>query len=258
MAGVISTLLSRAKPGRGDDPHAERLWMLGELAASIAHDLGQPLNVIRLNAEAGLDALDRDGTAPARVRRALEAAVSQTTRLRETVDALVAATRRPDQPPRPIAPAEIVQAALAEARPGMDAHIIQTAADCDPATPAVSGHSHRLKTALAHLLANAVDAVMASALDRPPGWQGTIAVSCKPQGDGAAITIADNGPGLPAPVRAALESRAPVVAARGKGCGLGLTIVLGIVAEMNGTLQFEDTSPGTRVVVRLPALAVRP
>lgn len=227
--------------------HRARLWTLGDMAAALSHDLGQPLNVIRLTAESSLDAVSQGRMDGERLRRGLNNVVEQVLRAQDMVDALVAASRRPTLPASPLRPVEAVRRTLAQGLPVLRAGNIRLRWHADLSTPPVNGHPHRLEAALRQLLLNAANALAARRLDL--GTVGTIRVECRPHDDAVAITIADDGPGFPPALKAALETET----AESRGKGLGLTIALGVVAEMGGTLSIVDAQPGTRVTLTLPA-----
>lgn len=230
--------------------HRDRLWHLGEMAATLAHDLGQPLNVIRLNAEAVGDAMAGGRLDEARLQRALDAMAEQTTRARAMFETVIAASRRPIETAGPLCPRDCVRAALAEQIPVFRRTGIHLKWHTDTAVPTVLGHGPRFAAALRHLLTNAVEALISQCLD---GHSGTVAVECRRQGDGVEISIADDGPGFPPAVLESLSTPTPPASGRGKGCGLGLTIVAGVVAEMGGALSIDPAAPGTRISLRLPA-----
>lgn len=240
--------LSVAAPA---DAPVARLWQLGELAASLSHDLGQPLNVIRLMAEGTLDGLAAGRAAPERVRRALENTVDQVHRAQSMLDDLVEASRRPKVPAGALWPVEAVRAALARLLPRFRDEGVRLSWHADLDSPMVSGHGHRLGAALNHLLVNACEALAAAAM--AGGTDRALAVECRRTAAGVRIVIADNGPGMPPSVRAAMAD--PLARSRpgGKGCGLGLAVVLGVVAEMGGTVAVDDSAPGTRIAIDLPA-----
>lgn len=235
--------------------HVNRLWQLGELAASLSHDLGQPLNIIRLTAENALDGLDNGRTDPERLRRGLGTAVDQCRRAQAMMDALTSATRRPSESPAPLSPVEVMRAALADIQPRIRDQGILLHWHAEPHCPPLSGHAFRLQAALAQLLTNACEALALVALRGGAGEPGTLAVSCHNDATSVTYVIADNGPGFPADLRASLENPLSATITRGKGCGLGLTMALGIIAEFKGNLSIEDGNPGTRLEIRLPLVS---
>ncbi|MBC7953976.1 MAG: response regulator [Rhodospirillaceae bacterium] len=240
-------------PAAGDLRAARmgRLWQVGEMTASLGHDFGQPLNIIRLTAEAALDALNHHRADPDRIRRSLNTAVDQTRRMQGMIDALLAGTRRPQEPPRPVQPVAVIRHALSLALPRLRSQSIRLRWHADLATPAVTGHGVRLEMAITHLLMNATDAMAAQALSGN-GTTGTLRVSCSGGDGGVIIVVADNGPGFPPELRAALDSPRPRAMT-----GIGLTVALGIIAEMGGSVSFDEASPGTSVTIRLPVAVAR-
>lgn len=232
--------------------HRARLWQLGELAASLSHDLGQPLNVIRLGAEAALDAADDGRLPPDRLRRTLSAAVDQTLRAQAMLDTVVAVTRRPAVAPTALAPVPVVRQVLADHLPQVKRQGTRLLWHAELDVPPLCGHADRLAAAVRALLANACEALATQRLDS--GRPGTVHVRCRRQGDAVAIEVADDGPGFPAALGASLNEPDATAEGMGKGCGLGLAVALGVAAEMGGSLTIADARPGTRATLLLPPL----
>ncbi|WP_142849926.1 ATP-binding protein [Telmatospirillum sp. J64-1] len=240
--------------------HSARLATLGELAASLAHDFGQPLMVIRSAAETCLDGL-RDGNLPAaRHRRNLEMVLDQTQRLDETIKHVLRFARPDLAPPSPIDPVAAVRAALKLVIKRMRQDGIQLSwhppVECAP----VLGHSVRLEQVLINLLTNACDAVCAAqmihALDQD--WHPMVTITCHEQAGEVVIRVGDNGPGFNPRMLDTLFQPFTTSKPPGKGTGLGLSICLGIVAEMGGGIDIENTDPGALVTIWLPALRPLP
>lgn len=249
---AATTAVANAPPSppvAGADLHRQRLWQLGELAATLSHDLGQPLNVIRLTAEASQDAAAHGRLDDARLNRTLDNMVTQAMRAQGMIDALVQVTRRPSQPPAHLRPVEVVRGVLAELLPQLKAHGIALRWHADPATPTVLGHAPRLAAAVRHLVVNAVEALAGLPIERKGG---TISVDCRAEGRSVVIVVADDGPGFPAALAPLLDNPLAPPSERGKGCGLGLALTLGIAAEMGGSLRLDDSVYGARLVLSLP------
>ncbi len=139
---------------------------------------------------------------------------------------------------------------LATARLGSDS-AIQFVVDIPDDTPAVRGDEHALTDGLGHLLANAIDAVSGAAAPR-------IAIAARPQaareGDGPtriALSVSDNGSGIPDPIRDSIFS--PFCTTKMKGMGLGLPIVQRTVTDHGGEIQVQTGAGGTTITMVLPA-----
>ncbi len=135
--------------------------------------------------------------------------------------------------------------------------------ETDGAAPLIEGDATQLRQVLLNLVANAVDAAGGegtvrvttgvahySADDLPPALRGADFVS----GEHAYIEVSDNGPGIPAEVRERMFE--PFYSTKGKGRGLGLSAVLGIVRSHGGALML-DSGPGGTVVRAIFPLAKR-
>ncbi len=240
-----------AEDGERRQATIDRLWLLGELAGALAHDLSQPINVVRLTAEGAMDRLQRGDGDPVRLTRSLGNIADQSLRLQDVIDRLRATARRPARPPSPLSPVEAVRQALAGLLPRLKADGIRLLWHADPAAAPVLGHPVRLEQAVANLLTNSCDAIATAALTRarPGGRAGTLAVTCRGDGDGTVvITIEDDGPGFPSAILAQFNA-----AVGGIGCGIGLTVALGVMAEMGAAIAATNPGPGARVEIRLPA-----
>lgn len=107
---------------------------------------------------------------------------------------------------------------------------------------------HQLGQAMTNVLKNAVEAVEARAAEAGSDYPGAIGVTMKDDGDRIAITVEDNGIGLPSDRDRIVE---PYVTTREKGTGLGLAIVNKIVDEHGGDMSFASApNGGTRVTLR--------
>jgi PAS domain S-box-containing protein len=117
--------------------------------------------------------------------------------------------------------------------------------------PAVEGDETALAQCIAHLVANAAEAlhgrvnpkVVISAQMSPPQKEASPPA--------VLITVQDNGPGIPPEIRPKVFS--PFCTTKARGLGLGLPIAKRIVVDHGGQLDIETTDRGTRVFIRLPA-----
>lgn len=221
------------------DPQLTRLRLIAEVLSALAHDAAQPLNLIRLAAENGLD----DQAAPEEARRGLEIAADQAVRLQTWLQRLAGLAR--GGAPRPLDAAAAVTAALALLRPRCDAEGV--AIDWQPpaGTVMVMAQPERLAFVLDTLLCNGLEAVLHARLSR---FAAGLRVSCDTFDGQVVVAVADDGPGMPGMVADSLRAEPS-----GSGAGLGLLLSAGFVADMAGHLVIDASAAGTRVQVTLPA-----
>jgi two-component system C4-dicarboxylate transport sensor histidine kinase DctB len=213
---------------------AGRLAALGQFAASMAHEINQPLAAIRSYAD-NTAILVRRG----RIEDAAEN-VSAIGRLTERIGTLTRQlkgfARRASGRREPVRLADIVHGSLEVV--SWRAAQAGIALDVPPPAPdlAVLGDGPRLEQVVVNLLQNALDAVTG----RPDPW---IAVRIEEAGERVAVEVADNGPGIPEAVRAQVFD--PFFTTKSEGLGLGLAICRGIVEECGGTLGLRSGADGT-------------
>jgi len=104
---------------------------------------------------------------------------------------------------------------------------------------------HQLGQAMTNVLKNAIEAIEARARNAPADYRGRVAVTMRGEGESIAVSIADNGIGLPQDRERITE---PYMTTREKGTGLGLAIVKKIVEEHGGEMTFAAAEGGGTVV----------
>lgn len=226
---------------------AGRLAALGQFAASMAHEINQPLAAIRSYAD-NTAILVRRG----RIEDAAEN-VSAIGRLTERIGTLTRQlkgfARRASGRREPVRLADIIRGSLEvvswrAAQAGIALDVPQPAPDL-----AVLGDGPRLEQVVVNLLQNALDAVTG----RPAPW---IALRIEATGERVAVEVADNGPGIPEAVRAQVFD--PFFTTKSEGLGLGLAICRGIVEECGGTLGLRSGADGTTFRMELTRALVPP
>jgi len=234
--------------------HASKLTLLGELAAGLAHEISQPLFVVRLMAEGGLDYLDEGVPDPERLKRQFTAIVEQADRINTIISHVRRFGRRDTEGPTPFDPVASTRSAMM-----MSNHQLESAGVClrnelPESGPSVLGHPARFEQVIINLMTNAIDAIVGAEGRTVLAGMGTITVSALEDAAAGTVTvrIADDGPGIPPEVRERLFDPFFTTKPPGKGTGLGLSISLGIVAEMGGRIEVPLVENGTRIDVILP------
>ena len=193
---------------------SERLAALGRVAAGVAHEIRNPVAVMRLRAENALAGDD------ARRRTALEAILAQIARLDRLIGELLAMTQRPAPKPETLDLAAFLQSCAAD-HPG-------ASVEAPPRTPV------QLDPALTR---RALDSLLTNARQHsPPG--ALVVLRGVAEGRTVRIDVRDSGPGVDSALRESLFE--PFVTGRADGTGLGLSIARELAEVQGGRLVLAD------------------
>jgi len=223
---------------------ANQLATLGELTASIAHEINQPLAALVSNAEAGLQWLDREKPNLAGARQALQRIVRDGSDVGEIVKRLRALFRRA----APATAEHRLEELVAEVLKLLEHETTRRGVFVDVALggglPTVLCDRLQIQQVILNLMVNALDALDAAAEER------TIRVFPLQDGDhSVGLSIRDYGSGVQDPSRL-FET---FFTTKEKGLGMGLAISRSIVEAHGGHLWLETTDgPGSTFCFRLP------
>jgi signal transduction histidine kinase len=221
---------------------SEKLAALGQLAAAIAHEVRNPLAVVRSAAQGLGETLPPDD---AEGQRAASFIVAEVDRLTSVVGSLLAFARPLPLQTRPTAIRDVVERAVTLAGAELERKRLRLAVDESPALPVVHADGDLVCQVLVGLLANAVEAT-------PPG--GEIVVRARPADGGVEVAVADGGAGVAPELRARVFE--PFFTTRPNGTGLGLAVARQIVEAHGGRIDVGDRpGGGACFTVRLPAAA---
>ncbi len=224
---------------------SERLAALGQLAGTIAHELGSPLNSVLGYTQLLL----REDPRPAQAEK-LAIVESQIQRMIETIRSVLGRTRDRGLERRPVVVDALVSEALALVSARVAGRDIGLRKDVPADLPPVSGDAVGLRQVLLNLLANAIDAT------EPAGTIAVTAAVVTPGSDGARwveIAVCDTGDGMRAENVQRVFEPFYTTKAPGRGTGLGLAIVDHVVRAHGGRVIDESVvGQGTTMRVRLP------
>ncbi|MPY68021.1 PAS domain-containing protein [Deinococcus sp. SDU3-2] len=223
--------------------HVTRLSTLGEMSAGLAHELNQPLTAIVSHGQAALRLLDDPERDEARVRRSVEATVTQAKRAASIIAHLRTLVKRDPTQTRPVDVNQVLDNVATLMGHEAERDGIRLTVCPDPRPLIVQGDPVHLEQVLLNLVRNAADAVRAT-----PGAE--VRLSARQQGAGALVEVRDTGPGLPDTVRDRLFT--PFVTTKPGGLGLGLSLSHTLVQGMGGDLRGENVSGGAVFTLTLP------
>jgi two-component system NtrC family sensor kinase len=223
----------------------ERLAAAGQLAAQFAHEVGTPLNLISGHVQL-LRARARDE----RVIQRLDIIAGQIDRITNIVRSMLDSTRRPVPRLEPVDINSLLAQILDATQPTLMARSVELQTDIASGLPPIEADPDQLQQVFINLINNSLDAM-------PLG--GKLTVSTALDTDSVVIVLADSGEGI-AEDQIDLIFDPMFSTKRGRGTGLGLTIVKQIISEHNGDVEVEsDPGRQTTFRIRLPldAAAVR-
>ncbi len=219
---------------------ANRLAILGQVAAGVAHEINQPVATIRAYADNSKIFLERQQIQP--VKDNLDLIASLTERIGAITDDLKALSRRGRTAAEPVSLADVLEGAVLLLQSRFTGSLDMLVIDPIAQELEVMGSRLRLEQIFINLLQNALEAVEGRET-------GQVTVSTVVTGDKVSICVADNGPGIAPEILAELFQ--PFNSSKEKGLGLGLVICKDIVADYGGRLDVETADTGTRFIVHL-------
>ena len=233
---------ARAQKLRDDLAQANRLAVLGQITAGVAHEINQPVAAIRTNVDNAKVLLQRGRTAESLGN--LERVVDLTTRIGLITDELREFSRRAPLERKPVRLAAVVDGAILLLDSKIRAAKISLRLNLSQADPQVLANRIKLEQVVVNLVQNAVEALS----DTP---NPTIEIETDLDDSNAWFAITDNGPGV---ADASLQQIfTPFNSTKPLGLGLGLVISRDIMAELGGTLDHEVViSGGAKFIGRLP------
>ena len=218
---------------------SEKLAALGQLAATVAHEVRNPLGVMRSAAQTLTETLPAGHESA----QASTFIITEIDRLANVVNSLLAFARPLQLEARAVRVNELFDRALLLARDELDVKRLRIERHTATGVPAVQADPDLLSQVLIGLLANAAEAVS-------PGGRITLEASVA---DGAVqLSVADSGPGITAELRTRVFE--PFFTTRPRGTGLGLAIARQIVEAHGGRIEAGDAAGGgARFIITLPA-----
>jgi signal transduction histidine kinase len=215
-----------------------RVSLLGEMTASLAHELNQPLSAIITNANAGKRLIDRGKEDPETLRDILVDVVADGHRAHGIIQDVRNTIKKGDAIRRPINLNELVTNV---------AHVVRTdavACSCEIETslatdlPLIEVDPVQIQQVLVNLISNAFDAMQQTPLSRRK-----VEISTAGNGDGEVrLSVRDHGTGIRAEVHERLFDQ--FFTTKEQGLGMGLAIVRSIVEAHGGQIDAENLADG--------------
>jgi signal transduction histidine kinase len=231
----------RAKELQDQVAHLNRVASLGELASSIAHELGQPLAAITNNAHATLALLDRGGAPAADIREGVSDISSDAERAGNVLARMRSFLRRDATDRRPVSLATVANDVARLIRGTARQRGVTVKVENAPDLPTVLGDEVQLLQVALNLATNALEASGSSTGER------TVVIRTALRGNEVELGVEDTGPAIPISVSAKMFE--PFFTTKPGGLGMGLAISRTIVEAHQGRI-WRDMSLGGGAQIR--------
>lgn len=228
-----------AELSRELDAH-KRLAAVGEVAATLAHQLRTPLASALLY----LAPLERGELEPAAAARYASKTLARLRQIEAMVNDMLTFTRGGRGGSETVAADELINAAAQVLEPQLDTAALEL--DDASGGAVVSGNREALVGAILNVVNNALEAA---------GPRARVSLRARQCGVNLEITVSDNGPGIAASVRERVFE--PFFTTRTSGTGLGLAIVRSVVEAHGGSVCAASTPAGAVFTIRLPLAQAR-
>ncbi|MDH5740354.1 MAG: PAS domain S-box protein [Nitrospira sp.] len=217
----------------------ERIAELGTLASGMAHEIGTPMNVILGRAEYMMDRVTEEP-----IKKGLQTIVTQVERITKVMNQLLSFARRKAPERRALDLRGVVEDGMEMFHERLSRNQIQVEMRMADVCPMALADQDQMSQVFINLVMNAVHAM-------PDG--GTLRVGLAPEQQMVKLTVADTGHGIPRDAVKKIFEPFFTTKEFGKGTGLGLTVVKGIIEEHQGSIAVEsEEQKGTTVTVLLP------
>jgi PAS domain S-box-containing protein len=223
---------------------ASKMTTLGQMSAGIAHELNQPLNVIKMGSEYLQMIMEQNhhSLKPELVDVAREVS-QQVDRASAIINLLREFGRKPDFKKEQVNINDIIRAVLGIMGQQLKLYDIELILDLGDSIPPVLAQANRMEQIFFNLLANASDAILQKRKAAGKTSPEQIKIATSRSQDHVVVTVSDTGVGIPIEIKEKIFEPFFTTKEVGKGMGLGLSILYGIVKEYGGEIEVES-EPG--------------
>jgi PAS domain S-box-containing protein len=244
MIGVVIDITERknaeeqARKSRDEINRLSRVSLLGEMTASIAHELNQPLSGIMSNASAGQRFIDRGNVDLTNIREILVDIAADSRRAHDVIAHIRNTIKKGTEIRERINMNEVITRVSHMVQPDIVAHSCELALSLEKNLPTIEGDPIQIQQVLINLVTNACDAMRTT-----PTGQRKVNIATTKNGDGTIrVNVRDSGRGIADNVREHLFDQ--FFTTKEEGLGMGLFIVRSIIESHGGKISVENLNEG--------------
>lgn len=234
---------------QSDLARSARISLLGEMTASIAHEVNQPLGSIVASAEAGLRWLSRDEPDIAEVKLLLERIAENGKRAADVITTMRAMASNRKSERLPIDVNSVIEEAILLLRTDFTKRQITLRLDLSPTLPSATADKTQILQVVVNLALNA-----AQAMSDGQAWNRTLCIRTRGGAANVTVEVEDSGPGIDPHVRERLFES--FFSTKETGIGMGLAICRSIIEGHGSRIELQSTPHlGARFSFALPTAA---
>ena len=220
----------------------------------MAHELNQPLNVIRMAAYNTRERIAAGKADSKYLDDKLERISAETERASEIIDHMRIFGRKADEKPKNLDLREMVSNALGLMGEQLRLRTIEVETRFPERCREISGHPVLIEQVLLNLLGNARDEIEANRTSPEDPRKISLTVEDMGSEDEVRIVVEDTGGGIPEDVMPHIFEPFFTTKEPGKGTGLGLSVSYGIMRDLGGRIEAANVGQGARFTMTLPAV----
>jgi signal transduction histidine kinase len=256
--GLAPVLDRQAKHMRQDFSqvlHQDKMIALGKLAAAAVHDINNPIQGILTFSKLMRSTLDNDSLSAGDIekfRSYLDLIASESARCGQILRSLLSFARLGNLQKSPVFLSPLLDEIEMLVGNEMELQGITLKRVIAQDLPPIYGDRNQIKQALLNLILNSIEAL-------PDGGFITVSADFPSNGEYVRIAVSDTGPGIPESMEGHLFEPFVTTKEFGKGVGLGLSVVYGIVTQHGGTIEMQSASgKGATFVLSMPVVNKTP
>lgn len=243
--------ISKLKNVQAQLAQSARLATLGEMATSMAHELNQPLAVIKLAATNLHDRYVQNILMDGELHRRTNRIMAQVDRASEIISYLRIFGRAPDSQAVTFSLSEVIDGVNKWSLKELSLLNIRLETVLPAGKNYLLGNRVLIEQVLFNLVLNAKDSILEKQVDDPE-FLGQIVIEVRYVRDRILITVSDNGMGISDDVIDKVFDPFVTTKPVGKGTGLGLSVSFGIVRDLGGTIRAANLDQGAQFEISFP------